>query len=214
MGNSKADAKNTELLKLLAPLRDYIDIFCIIGLNKSALHESAISDTLMGRIQGMAQEASAMYLCKIFESSNRNELNSIPGIIRSLHMLSLSDAQKQDFAAFGAKYGNHAVPAIAVSYLNETLRLFREIHSESLDRLKDYRDRIGAHSESDTAIDSLPSLGEIEALFSFAADFYKLIAESVNNLSTEVIPNTVSRGLLRLIEQCGVKNPRSDLPDQ
>ena len=212
MGNSKADAKNTELLKLLAQLRDFIDIYLIIGLNVSALHQGAISRAFIGRLQAMALEALAISFCKVFEPSNRNDLNSIPGIIQSLRGLLLSEVQREDFAAFGRKYGNDQHPKVADIYINETFELFRKTHYESLSRLKDYRDKIGVHSEYGAVIDSLPSLRELETLFNFAIDFYRLIAESVHNVSTEVIDQKVARGLMRLMEQCGVKNPRSDLP--
>ena len=77
----KADAKNFKLVELVAQLRDHIDIHRIIGLNVPALRNSDIGGTLLGYMQKSAQEALAMYICKIFESSSRNELNSIPGVI-------------------------------------------------------------------------------------------------------------------------------------
>jgi hypothetical protein len=161
----KADAKNVELLKLIAQLRDHIDIHRVIGLNLRSLRESEMSAALLGYLQKSAQEALTIYICKILESSARNELNSIPGIIESLPKLSLSDEQKIAFAAFGRKYGNHAPPSGAVSYLRGTFGLFCGIHSESLRRLKLFRDTIGAHSDSEAAIKSLPSHAEFESLF-------------------------------------------------
>lgn len=176
MRKTKADDKNIELIKLITQLRDHIDLDRIIGLNADALRGSDISGAFLGHLQKSALESLAIYICKIFESSTRNELNSIPGIIESLPSTHLSDKQKREFASFGKKYGNHSDPTEARSYLKGTLGLFCGIHSESLDRLKEFRDTIGAHSESKAAIKSLPSHDEFEILFSFANDFYELVS--------------------------------------
>lgn len=98
-----------------------------------------------------------MYICKIYESSTRNELNSIPAIIESVPVTALSEAQKPKFAAFGRKYDNHSEATEARSYLKGTFGLFCGIHSRSLDRLKEFRDKIGAHSDSKANIEDLPS---------------------------------------------------------
>ena len=84
MLNSKTDAKNIQLLKLLAQLRDHIDMHRIVGLNVAELQESQISGALLGYLQKSAHESLALYFSKIFEASSRNDLNSIPGIIESI----------------------------------------------------------------------------------------------------------------------------------
>jgi len=66
MLNSKTDAKNVQLLKLLAQLRDHIDMHRIIGLNVGALQEGQISGAVLGYLQKSAHEALAIYICKIF----------------------------------------------------------------------------------------------------------------------------------------------------
>src|SRR5262249_32303835 len=64
------DNKNIQLLKLLAQLRDHIDIHRIIGLNVSALRTTAIGEPLLGYLQRSAHESLAMCLCKIFEAQS------------------------------------------------------------------------------------------------------------------------------------------------
>src|SRR5712691_2718435 len=113
MPTPKTDDKNIRLLKLVAQLRDDIDVHRIIGLNARALRGAAISGPLVGYLQKSAHESLAMYICKIFEVSPRNDLNSISGIIESLPATRLSEPQKRDFAAFGVKYGNHVAPTEA-----------------------------------------------------------------------------------------------------
>jgi HEPN superfamily AbiU2-like protein len=210
MPKAKADAKSVELLKLIAQLRAHVDIHRIIALNVDALHGSEMSTAFIGYLQKSAHEALAIYICKIFESSGRNELNSIPGIIGSLSPLNLSEAQKRDFAAFGRMYGNHAIPVEVVSYLRATFGLFCGVHSDSLLRLKEFRDTIGAHSDSKAAIKALPSHAEFEILFSFANDFYRLIARAIHGFGPATIPRAVGPGFIKLMQLVGMQSPRFD----
>jgi hypothetical protein len=195
-------------------LRDHIDLHRIIGLNAGALRDSAIRAALLGYLQKSAHESLAIYICKIFESSPRNELNSIPGIVDSLPSTHLSEAQKREFAAFGKRYGNHSDPTEARSYLKGTLGLFCGIHSESLARLKEFRDKIGAHSDSKVAIQSLPSHAEFEILFSFANDFYELMSSSINNVGPTPVSRRVGRDFVRLIESMGVQAAKFDFDEE
>ena len=214
----KTDEKRVHLLKLLAQLRDHIDIHRIIGLNLRALQEGQISDrisqALLGYLQKSAHESLAIYICKIFESSTRNDLNSIPGLIESMPAVSVSDTQRRELAAFGQKYGHQASPADARSYLSETFGLFRTAHAESLGRLKEFRDTIGAHSDYKATITSLPSHAEFETLFSFAVEFYEVVSRSINEIGPAVIPKTVAHGFIKLMESLGVQDPRVDFGDE
>jgi len=214
MRNPKTDEKNIQLLKLLAQLRDHIDVHRIIGLNVPALREGRISGALLGYLMKSAHESLAIYICKIFESSTRNDLNSIPGIIESMPTALVHEIQGRECAAFGKKYGYDAVPADARSYLKDTLAAFRVAHSESLDRLKEFRDTIGAHSDDRADITSLPSHAEFEALFSFANEFYEVVSRSFTESSPAVIPRMVGRGFVKLIGSLGVQKPRFDFEDQ
>jgi len=214
MAIAKTDARNVELVKLLAQLRDHIDVERIIGLNAEALRDSGISNAFLGYLQKSALEAVAIYLCKIFESSTRNELNSISGIIESLPQSSLTEEQKREFFAFGRKYGNPAAPLEAKPYLEETLHRFIELHRESLNRLKEFRDTIGAHSDAKAAISSLPSHAEFEALFEFADDFHQLVSRSINGVGPAAVPQKVGRGLVRLMESMGVHAPAVDFKEE
>jgi hypothetical protein len=205
MHKTKTDGKNSALLGLIAQLRDHIDLHRIIVLNVAALRDSDISSAFLGYLAKSAQESLAIYICKIFESSTRNELNSIPGIIESLPLIRLSDNQKRQFASFAKRYGNHSDPTEARSCLKGTFGLFCGIHCESLDRLKKFRDTIGAHSDSKTTIKSLPSHAEFEILFSFANDFYNLVSDSISNVGPASVPRRAGRGFIRLIESMGVQ---------
>jgi hypothetical protein len=93
----KVDAKNIKLVELVAQLRDHIDIHRIIGLNGPSSAAVTSAGPSSGTCRGQAQEALAMYLCKIFETSSRNDLNSIPAIIGSLPATTLSGDRQHDF---------------------------------------------------------------------------------------------------------------------
>lgn len=214
MRSSKVDEKNIQLLKLLAQLRDHIDMHRIIGLNVGVLQEGQISGALLGYLQKSAHESLAIYFCKIFEASARNDLNSIPGIIHSIPSAPVSDTQGRHLSAFGSKYGHDAAPADASSYLRDTLARFRDAHSESLGRLKDFRDTIGAHSDYRADITFLPSHGEFETLFSFAKDFYEVVSRSIIEVGPSPIPRMVGHGFVALIQSLGVESSRFDFEDQ
>jgi hypothetical protein len=211
--NSKTDKKNIQLLKMIGQLRDHIDIHRIIGLNVGALQKSQLSGALLGYLQKSAQESLAIYICKLFEASPRNDLNSIPGIIDSIPEAPGSEMQSGELVAFGSKYGHEATPANARSYLQDTFAQFRDSNSESLGRLKEFRDTIGAHNDYRADITSLPSHAEIETLFSFAQDFYEVVSRSLIQVGPAVIPRVVGHGFVRLIEDLGVHNPRFDFED-
>jgi hypothetical protein len=213
MHGSKTDEKNIQLLKLLAQLREHIDIHRIIGLNVGALREAQISSALLGYFQKSAHESLAIYICKIFESSTRNDLNSIPGIIESIPAAPVSEMQSRELCVFGKKYGQDVAPMDARSYLREIFELFRVSHVESLGRLKEFRDTIGAHSDYRTDMTSLPSHAEFETLFSFPKEFYELVSHSIIKSGPAVIPRTVSRGFIKLIGSVGVQAPRFDFED-
>jgi hypothetical protein len=210
MSKTKTDNKNIELLKQIAQLRDHIDIHRIIGLNVAALRERDISGAFLGYLQKSAQESLAIYICKIFEASNQNVLNSIPGIIEALPLMSLSDEQKRSFGSFGKMHRNHSDPTEAKAYLKATFEIFCKVHSEPLSRLKEFRDTIGAHSDSKAEISSLPSHAELETLFSFANDFYQLVSRSINNVGPALVPRDVGRGFVRLIEAMGLQKAKFD----
>src|SRR5438067_11351278 len=137
MLNSKTDATNIQLLQLLAQLRDHIDIHRIIGLNVGALPEGHMSAALLGFLQKSAHESLAIYLCKIFEASTRNDLNSIPGIIDSIPQQPVSEVQGRELSAFGRTYGHDVAPTEIKSYLADVFALFRDAHADSLGRLKE-----------------------------------------------------------------------------
>ena len=207
MRDTKTDYKNIALAKLVQQLRHDIDLHRLIGLNLKALEKSEISNFLLGHIQNLAHGSIAICICKIYEDSRRNELDSIPAIIESLPTLELTAEQKQKITEFGMLYGNASKLTDTKSYLKGALGLFIGIHSATFDRLKKYRDKIGAHSESKVKIDSLPSHDEFETLFSFAKDIYEVVSETIIDVHPAVICRQVGKGFFKLMQSMGIDEP-------
>jgi hypothetical protein len=155
-----------------------------------------------------------MYFCKIFEESSRNELNSIPGIIHSLSSTKITGDNKSEFSAFGIKYGNNAKPMNAGSYLQDTFGLFTELHSQSLDRLKTFRDKIGAHSDSRANIKDLPSHAEFETLFNFAYDFYAFMCRTMIGTNPAHVPQCAGKGFIKLLRSMDIENPAFEFDEE
>lgn len=213
MLGGKTDNKNIELVKQLSDLRDHIDVHRIIGLNTVVLAGNNISQAFIPYLQKSALEALAVHFCKIFESSNRNELNSIPGIINSLLSTPLSSEQIGDLVALGKKYGNQAKPSEAKSYLQKTFDIFKGHHSQTLACLKEFRDTIGAHSDSKAPLDFLPSQEEFEVLYEFARHFYEVVSRSIIGTVPATIPRKVGPGFIKLLKSMGISNPQFDFED-
>jgi hypothetical protein len=165
-------------------------------------------------MQNSALESAALIICKIYESSARNDLNSIPGIIESLPPTLLDERQTGEFAAFGSKHGSDSRPTDAKDFLRGTLRLFCGTHSASLERFKEFRDKLGAHSEFNASLEAVGSHDDLETFFDFANDFYRLVSHSIHGVEPASVESRVGRGLVRLIESMGIANPRFDFEQE
>jgi hypothetical protein len=209
---SKLDQKSIGLILILSRLRDAIDIHRIISANAKEIKETSVSQALFGYLQISALESVAICFCKVFEVERRNELKSIPGIIRALPSLALEPQQTDQFADFGRKYGNSGDPIDPKAFLQQTLEMFLSAHSDEISQFKEFRDTIGAHSDLDASRETLPSHAEFEALFAFALDFYELVAGAIIGVGPASPTRRVGRGLLKLLQSLGVPNPRSDFP--
>lgn len=210
MRGTKTDTKNIALARRVRQLRNDIDLHRLIGLNSKALKKSAISNSLLGHIQNLAHGSIAVCVCKIYEDPKRNELDSIPAIIESLPALGLTAEQQKKLSEFGTRYGNPSKLTDPRSYLKNTLSLFMGMHAAAFERMKKYRDKIGAHSESKATITSLPSHDEFEAFFSFAKDFYEIVSGAIIDAAPDETTGRVGKGFLKLMQSMGIDQPRFD----
>lgn len=210
MLDNKLDPKNIALLEMIGNLRDHLDIYQIVGLNANAINASDFSSALAVYLQASALEGLALYLSKIYEAPKHNDLNSIPGIIDSLPMRTPTKKQLKLLKEFGERYSKAAEPTEIKSYLARTFKLFSCHHQSTLICLKDYRDKIGAHSDHKADIKALPSQAEFDDLFKFAFDFYELVARAIIGVHPASVPRRVRQGLIRTLKAFGVQEPQSD----
>ena len=214
MRNTKTDNKNAALSNRILQLRNDIDLHRLIGLNLKALKKSNISNPLFGHMQSLAHGSIAVCVCKIYEDSKRNELDSIPCIIESLQELKFTAKQCKKLTEFGVRYGNSSKFTDPKSYLKGTLGLFMGMHSVVFARMKKYRDKIGAHAESKVDINFLPSHDEFESFFSFAKDFYEIISETIIDVSPAKFSGQVGKGFFKLMQSMGIDKPLFDFEEK
>lgn len=212
MLGSKTDKKNFQLRGQLVRLRHHIDVDRIIGLNVDAITSSKLSNELFGHLQNSAVEALAIHLCKIYESSQRNDLSSIPGIIESLTPTPVSTESRPRFEAFGRRYGDGAPVGDSKSLLQGTFGFFAGLHSAPLSQLRVFRDKIGAHAEYNARPAGLPTHAELEELYSFAYDFYAIVSRDIVGVSPAQLPSNVGKGLIALLNEFGLDGVQFDFP--
>ena len=82
-----------------------------------------------------------------------------------------------------------------------------------MDRLKEFRDTIGAHSDSKASNKDLPSHAEFEALYSFAYDFHALVSDFVTGFGSVTVPRSVGPGFVRMAQSLGAKGMKFDFDD-
>jgi len=125
MIGTDTDKKHTALAVLVYELRQDIDLYRLIGLNAKQLKEKGVSKNLLGHIQSLAHRSIAVCVCKIFEDSNRYELNSIPRIIESLPTGKPNKRQEQKLSEFAMRYKNSSMVNETQAYLRDTLDTFK-----------------------------------------------------------------------------------------
>lgn len=205
----KVDQKNISVAKQVLNLRNHIDVHRIIALNVEAISQSKAPNTFFGHIQYSSLEQIAIGFSRLFEYSNRNELDSLPAILRILP--EKNDPRTiQAVRKFGEKYGNFNRVELTNSHVRGTYALFIEIHSMTIERLREYRDKKGAHRESNKTIESLPSHDDFEALLEFIEEFYKIVSDYFLDIGPALIGRKVGFGLKKILEQLGVDEPKYD----
>lgn len=218
MPRTHLDRKNLNLAKLLYRLRQSIDVYRVIGLNTAAAKQmgaESISPAFFGYCQEVAQDEIALGVCKIFEYEKRggHKANSISGVMARLDKHRFTAIQAKNVERFGQKYGNKATCTKPTEYLRDTVRAFKKQHERSLQRLRDFRNQYVAHSQFDAKkVKSLPSLDEYEAIFDFAADFYRLVSGGILNIGPAFISPRAGMGVLHTLKKLGLTDAKFDFP--
>ncbi|RYD19405.1 MAG: hypothetical protein EOP88_19115 [Verrucomicrobiaceae bacterium] len=207
--NEKLDATNVGLLRMAYNLRQSLDLYRLVGLNATDLNER--SPQLWAHIQILCHESIAVIICKMFENRSRNDLNSIPCIIALINP-DCSDHQKFLIQQFAEKFEVSGKWTDAREFLRQAFDVFRDRHLETLNNLRKFRDKFVAHSEFGAEIESLASQDEFETLFDFAADFYRLVSDTLLNIGPALIGGPVGVQMFDLLKSIEVPDPKFKFP--
>lgn len=209
---SKADQKNYNVAGLLKNLRQYLDIYRMIGLNIPALKEHGGNDNFWALIQLALHDDIVLSICKIYEDEDRWQRNSIPGVIRSIPDEVFSEGQRAAVARFGRQYGNHTPCSVCVRcHLKATLDQFTKDQKDAFRRIRHQRDKFGAHSEYGAKAEKLPLYEKYEVLFDFAVEFYRTVGAGLYN-TTALMGGHGAVGTRDVMKKLGIKNPVVRMP--
>ncbi len=193
--------RNVELLKLIANLREHIDVHRIISLNASRLVKPHFPETFLAYVHRCAIDGIGIRISQIFEIPGKYELNSILGVARMIKQNNGSPLRPQLATAFCREHGKCGKVASHGEMLERAFYTFAERHGESLCVIKEYRDKIGAHSEANVALRYLPSHDEFEALIGFAFQFYSVVTVAFLGMVAAVLHPRVEMSLTRWAKQ-------------
>jgi len=208
MLNSKMDNKNTSLLENLFCLRQELDVYCLITVNRESIIKKGAGKTFFAFLQGACKKLIALSICKIYEYEKAYELNSVEGVLKHIIDERLSALDSSSVCGFICKYENRPDEDELLSSLSSTVAGFKKKYENELERFKTYRDKVVAHSEFGFNLDNIPSYDVMECLFDFGADFYKLVSKDfISNASASVVPfdlnssRKVRTGLSRILSE-------------
>lgn len=202
---TKTDKKNVALGVMLLQLRHGIDIHRVIGLNHSKFRKRNFPWTFLGYVQQSAIRDVVLGISKIYEFESRsNELNSIPGALRSLKHHTFSESQAKAAQEFARSSGYDGLESEALALLKGSFERTSKKHEITLKRLRTFRDKVVAHSEYQFEIETLPSHNEFEALFEFAKEFYRFISRYIVDVHPAYFGRHVGMSLRELLIQLGL----------
>lgn len=125
-----------------------------------------------------------------------------------------SATQKAGIARFAENYGWNAEWTGAQSVLTSALNSFRTTQANTLDRLKTYRDKMGAHSEHGFELDALPSIDAYEQCFAFAEGFYRTVMRECIDVSPALMGAKVGTSAIRVMRKLGLSEPVFNFKDE
>ena len=202
--------RNDALLRMLGRLRQHIDINRMVSLN--ATHPR-VGDLEIGPFMEYVQNTSlqmiAMQICKIYEPTNKRfRLNSIPAIAAALDQLAFEQTAASELDAFGKVYAPHLEAIPTAKYVKNICDHMLSKNAVELDRLKEFRDKVGAHSEAGISIHNLPSHDVFERLFKFGIEFYRVVRRTLQDVGPYTVGHHVNPAFVRLLKAAGLTYPK------
>ncbi len=213
MINSKMDYKNIGLLKNLYWLRQELDVYCLIVVNRDSIEKRGVGRSFFLFLRKSCIDLIALNICKIYEYEKEHELNSIEGVLRNLvnEQPPVLDSSRID--DFIRKYDHSPNEVESLSALSSTVAGFKEEYQKELERFKTFRNRNAAHSDSKFNPDDLPSYDVMERLFNFGSEFYMLVSAAFVGVGPCDLNSDrkVKVGLKRILHELGLKDIKTEM---
>ena len=206
------DLRTDELGKAVYDLRQHIDIQRIIGLNVDAMKRAGASESLWGYFQQQAKISIAIVTSAIYEKRSKDfVLSSLPAIILDLDDAGFPSSDNQAFEKLvkvhGGKLKKTAKETVRAAYGAICSR-----HRASLKQLADIRNKRACHLELGWKTDWMPSCDEMEKLWDFANDIYRLLHLEYNDVGASLDVEAGGNGLAQDNEGVGCRRADSQLP--
>jgi len=209
---TQIDKKNIGLAKLLAGLRDDLDIYCLISVNADKIIQKGVGELFFGHVQQRAIENISLCIFKIYEYENKHELNSIGGILRHLDKVDSKILNELEIIRFIRRYDGPLELDDRIFALEKTFKRFRKKYRDDLRRFEIVRHKKIAHSEYNISIKTLPSYHAMEQLFNFGVDFYELVSSAFIRVGPADLKNRrVKLCLKRLLQDLGIEDIEDDM---
>ena len=209
------DDKNIELCKVLYEIKESLELYKITALNAGKIKSFGAGKTFFAYVQMLAQKSVAINMCCILEKQKGFELNSIPGLLSYIRDKGIAANDQSPIDNFISKYGKSS------QTLEETYSAFYSQHKQSIERIKNIRDKRIAHSEHPALTTaknttSLPSYDAMEKILTFGIDFYPMVARAYlenifpvdYNRDAKVLTSTCS-----LLKKMGIDEITKDFAD-
>lgn len=209
---TRIDIQNIFLAKVLSDLRQDLDVYCLLSANQGKIEQRRFGKDAFGHFRRRALGAVVLGICKIYEPERSYKLNSIDGIMESLHREDPKVLNDSTLEKFVRNYSGLSMIKCGVDELESTVDEFEKKYVDELKKFKEARDKVIAHSEFAALVDALPPYDVMERFFSFAADFYQVITEAFIGCQPDSLRGNrpVKADLESLLQKIGVVNVKTD----
>jgi len=212
---TRIDIQNIFLAKLLSDLRQDLDVYRLLSVNWREIEQHRFGKDVFGHFRRRALGAVVTGICKIYEQQGNRykyKLNSIYGIMESLRGGDAKVLNESTLERFVQNYSGLPMRNPARDALQSTIDEFKNKHSAELEKFKEARDKVIAHSEFIGLVEKLPSYDVMETFFFFAADFYEVITEAFVGCEPDFQRSNrpVKVDLGSLLQEIGVVNVKTD----
>jgi hypothetical protein len=152
-------------------------------------------------------------VCKIYETEGRHNLYSIDGVFNELVKSSHIPSEPSETTSFIEKYDGNIDSKCLICAVEGVIRQFREKYNDQIRRFKRYRDKSVAHSERGAGRHSLPCYDDMQALYDFSYDFYRVVNRDFIEVGEALATPYAETSIRNLLITLGVDEPKSFFDD-